>query len=126
MSKVLVVEDDFNIADLVKTILEEDGYTVITVPSAEKAKETIAIEQPALALIDMVLPGQGGMDLILELHEAWPDLGIILTSGKIDVTKSSVKILARQFGVRSVLPKPFTIEELLSTVREADGKNTPT
>lgn len=119
MNKILVVEDDPSISELVQIVLEEEGFTVIIAPSAEKAKEIIEAEKPQIAMIDMILPGQGGMDLILDLHSTWPQLGIILTSGKIDMNKATFKVLARQFGVQAILPKPFTIEELLATVREA-------
>ena len=119
MKKILVVEDDLSVSELVKDILEDDGYTVLNIASAEKAAAIIETEKPTLALIDMVLPGQGGMDLILDLHESNPNLGIILTSGKIDMNKSTFKVLAHQFGVIGILPKPFTVEELLSTVRNA-------
>jgi len=126
MTKILVVEDDFSVSELVKTVLEEEGYSVITAPSAERAKEIIDDEKPALAMIDIILPGQGGMDLILDLHASWPNLGIILTSGKIDMNKSTFKVLAHQFGVIAILPKPFTIDELLETVKEAAGSLAPT
>lgn len=126
MSKIIVVEDDISVSELIQTVLEEDGYTVVTALSAEKAKEVITAENPDIAMIDMILPGQGGMELILELHSAWPNLAIILTSGKIDMNKSTFKVLAHQFGVVSILPKPFTIEELLSTVREVSGVSIPT
>lgn len=126
MTKILVVEDDFSVSELVKTVLEEEGYSVITAPSAERAKEIIDAEKPALAMIDIILPGQGGMDLILDLHASWPNLGIILTSGKIDMNKSTFKVLAHQFGVIAILPKPFTIDELLETVKEAAGSLAPT
>jgi len=119
MSKILVVEDDASVSELVKTVLEGENYTVSTAASAEKAKDLISSENPDLAMIDIILPGQGGMDLILDLHASNPDLGIILTSGKIDMTMSTFKVLAHQFGVISILPKPFTVEELLSTVNEA-------
>jgi DNA-binding response OmpR family regulator len=124
MTKILVVEDDASLSELVKTVLEDEGYYVTTAPSAEAAKKQISEEKPDLALIDIILPGQGGMDLILDLHQCCPDLGIILTSGKIDMTKTTFQVLAHQFGVLSILPKPFTIEELLNTVTEAlAGKN---
>lgn len=125
MIKILVVEDDTSVSDLVKTVLEDEGYEVITAPSAEIAKELIHSENPDLAIIDIMLPGQGGMDLILDLHATSPQLGIILTSGKIDMNKSTFKVLAHQFGVISILPKPFTIDELLLTVKEAAGLTLP-
>jgi len=65
------------------------------------------------------------MDLILDLHATSPKLGIILTSGKIDMNKSTFKVLAHQFGVISILPKPFTIDELLLTVKEAASLTIP-
>lgn len=123
MTKILVVEDDASVSELVKTVLEEEGYEIIIAPSAEKAKPIIATEKPNLAMIDIILPGQGGMDLILDIHSSSPDLGIILTSGKIDMNKSTFKVLAHQFGVIAILPKPFTVEELLTTVKDALAGN---
>ncbi len=125
MTTILVVEDDDSVSELVKIVLEEEGFSIRVAPNAERAKTIIAEENPALAIIDIILPGQGGMDLILELHAKCPELAIILTSGKIDMTKSTFKVLAHQFGVVSILPKPFTVEELLSTVNEALAGKSP-
>jgi DNA-binding NtrC family response regulator len=119
MTKILIVEDDASVSELVKSVLEDNGYEVVTVPDAEKAKIAISSGFPDLALVDIILPGQGGMDLILELHSTNPELKIIITSGKIDMTMSPFKVLAYQFGVLSILPKPFTIEELLDSVKKA-------
>lgn len=119
MKKILIVEDDASVSELVKAVLEDNGYEAHAVPTAEKAKESLDTEIPDLALVDIILPGQGGMDLILELHSTRPDLKIIITSGKIDMTMSPFKVLAHQFGVLSLLPKPFTVEELLDSVKKA-------
>jgi len=125
MNKILVVEDDDSVSELVSSVLRESGYEVLVASCAEEAKKRISTERPMLAIVDIILPGQGGMDLILELHSTSPTLGIILTSGKIDMNKSTFKVLAHQFGVLSILPKPFTIEELLATVTEAIEKIAP-
>lgn len=119
MSTILIVEDDESISDLMKTVLDGEGFRVITSPSAEGAKTLLQTEACDLAIIDIILPGQGGMDLILELHALCPNLAVILTSGKIDMNKATFKVLAHQFGVVSILPKPFTIEELLTSVHES-------
>lgn len=118
MQKILIVEDDLSLSEMVQELLEEEGYIVLAVPSAEQAKELIKTENISLALIDVMLPGQGGMDLILDLHASNPDLKIVITSGKIDMNKSTFKVLAHQFGVIAILPKPFTVEELLATIKE--------
>ena len=125
MTTILVVEDDDSVSELVKIVLEEEGYEILIAPNDVRAKALIAERNPILAIIDIILPGQGGMDLILDLHSTCPDLAIILTSGKIDMTKSTFKVLAHQFGVVSILPKPFTVEELLSTVTEALAGKSP-
>lgn len=119
MNTILVVEDDESVAELVQTVLEGEHFEVLIAPSAEAAKELIKLKPADLAIVDIILPGQGGMDLILELHSLCPNLAIIITSGKIDMSKSTFKVLAHQFGVVSILPKPFTIDELLATVRGA-------
>ncbi len=125
MAKILVVEDDESVSELVKSVLELEGYSVQTAPNADIAKKLIKETTPDLAMIDIILPGQGGMDLILELHTIRPQLGIVITSGKIDMTKSTFKVLAHQFGVVSILPKPFTVEELITTVKEALAGTSP-
>ncbi len=126
MYRILVVEDDISVSELIKTVLEERKYTVDTALSAEEAKEILAAHNPQLAIIDIILPGQGGMDLILDLHQRYPKLGIVLTSGKIDMTMTAFKTLARQFGVSGVLPKPFTVEELIKSVESAISELSPT
>lgn len=119
MANILVVEDDNSVSELIKKVLETENHTVEIAPSAENSKAVLKAGSFDLAIIDIILPGQGGMDLILEIHEQLPSLPIILTSGKIDMNNSTFKVLAHQFGVISVLPKPFTVDELISTVAEA-------
>lgn len=118
MANILVVEDDLSIAELVQTVLESEHHTVQIASSAENSRKILESGTFDLAIVDIILPGQGGMDLILDLHAQFPNLSIILTSGKIDMSKSTFKVLAHQFGVLSIMPKPFTVEELISTVNE--------
>lgn len=118
MANILVVEDDHSVAELIQTVLETEQHNVQLASSAENSKVILESGTFDLAIVDIILPGQGGMDLILDLHAKFPELAIILTSGKIDMSKSTFKVLAHQFGVISVLPKPFTVEELITTVKE--------
>ena len=126
MARILVVEDDHSIAELIQTVLESENHSVKLASSAENSKKILDSDVIDLAIIDIILSGQGGMDLILELHAKFPNLAIILTSGKIDMSKSTFKVLAHQFGVLSILPKPFTVEELIDTVNETlQGEKAP-
>ncbi len=119
MSRILIIEDDSSVAEMMVMTLQHDNHEVITLPSASGAAETISEQNIELAIVDIVLPGQGGMELVLDLHGKFPALPLILTSGKIDTSKETFRVLAKQFGVLSILAKPFTVEELLQSVKHA-------
>lgn len=122
MSRILIIEDDASVAEMMVMTLQHDNHEVITLPSAAGAAETISDQKIELAIVDIVLPGQGGMELVLDLHGKFPALPLILTSGKIDTSKETFRVLAKQFGVLSILAKPFTVEELLQSVKQALSK----
>ena len=117
MNKILIVDDDRSVAEMVRMALEENGYAVVTSPSAEDAKKAIATERPDIALIDIILPAKADGQ---PTRTALPRSQIIITSGKIDMNNQTFKVLAHQFGVMAILPKPFTIEELMTAVVDAE------
>ncbi|MEO8095124.1 MAG: response regulator [Pseudolysinimonas sp.] len=97
--RVLVVEDSEDQAELLRQNFERAGCLVTTVTTAEDAIESYRSEAPALAVIDLVLPGMGGRELALHLREELPQCKIVITS----VLDSS------EFpAADGILPKPFT------------------
>lgn len=112
--RVLVVEDDNHVRDLTVRIFEELGYRVEAVPRADLALERVTREPPVeLLFSDVVLPGgMSGFELGEQLQNSMPELPVIFVSG--------YPAEAEQGGKQyEVLQKPYTTEELASTVRQA-------
>ena len=113
--KVLLVEDDDNVAGLVEEMLEELGYDAVRAPNAVRALDTLET-QPAFDLVfsDMVMPGEmDGLALAEEIADRRPDLPIVLTTGYSNAAAS-----AAAKGIR-LLVKPYRIEALASELQTA-------
>lgn len=99
LSQVLVVEDSDDQAGLLRQYFERAGCTVRVVTTGEDALAASAAEQPHLAVIDLVLPGMGGWELISRFREVVPECVIVV---------SSVLDAADFPDADAILPKPFT------------------
>lgn len=113
--KVLVVDDEQVILDSAKKILGSD-LVVLTAPDAETASQMLASEAPDIVISDLVLPGASGMKLLEGALERDPGLIIILTTGFSTFENA---VAALKHGAFDFLPKPFTCDELLSSVARA-------
>ncbi len=118
--RVLVVDDEPQLASALKKMLERLGYRVETCTSGGEALEAIRhrSDEPPFDLVitDMTMPGISGKDLARELHRLYPGLPVILCTGfseKIDAEG------ARAAGCRAFLMKPVALRELAVAVREA-------
>ncbi len=113
---ILVVEDEEEILELTKRILEKHGYKVIT---ASDGKEAITLylqhkEEIKVVIIDVMMPVMDGSASIRELHKVNPEIKIIAISGLIEKNKlAEVADLANAF-----LSKPYTSKKLLQTIHE--------
>lgn len=121
-STILVIDDDENIAELARAILEKAGYLVETVGSAEAGIERLKHPKagvPAVMLLDGMLPGLDGGDLLREVakDESIPSVPTILMSDLIDL--ESTKVPSARVKIAGRLDKPFTAEKLLAMVAAA-------
>ncbi len=113
---ILVVEDEEELLDITKKILEKHGYKVIT---ANNGEEAIALysqhkEEIKVVLIDVMMPVMGGSASIQEIRKINPEVKIIAVSGLIEKDKlTEVADLTNAF-----LSKPYAIEKLLQTIHE--------
>ncbi len=114
--KILVVEDDVRIADIVRRTLSEAGYAVDVRHTAPAAVEAFEIETYDLVVLDLLLPGMphGGLDVCHRIR-AINDTTPILMLTAIDATRSKVELL--DAGADDYLVKPFRIIELRARVR---------
>jgi len=114
--RILVVEDEVEIRELVSTVLSENGYAV---SAAESANEALIVFQKTngeidILFSDVVLPGEDGIKLADRLASLKPSLPVLLTSGYMDEEKEWVITCEKGFRF---LHKPFSIAEMLRTVR---------
>lgn len=118
---ILVVEDDRNIVDLLRSNLLARGFSVIVSTTGADAIELLEREQPDLALVDLMLPRADGMELCRELR-ARSALGIIVVSAR---GGESDKVRALNLGADDYLIKPFGIEELLARIHATLRRSRP-
>jgi len=110
---ILIVETDDLIRELLERWLREAGYGVVAGPSGTPARE----EAPRLIIANISSP-RGAERRIRSLQAAHP-APVLVTSARFRRGLEASTNAARELGVRKVLPKPFTREELLAAVREA-------
>jgi DNA-binding response OmpR family regulator len=114
VDRVLVVDDDPRIRSFVGRALTGSGYTVTDAADGSTAFTKATRYRPDLVLLDLVMPGQGGMSLLGDLLRFDPTLNIIVLSALDDVP-SKVRCLG--LGAVDYLAKPFSVAELLARVQ---------
>ncbi len=112
-TKVLVVDDEPNIVNTVQAYLEKEGYTVYTAldgPSALKAAHAF---RPALVVLDIMLPGMDGLEVLRRLRQE-SDVYVLMLTAKAEETD---KIVGLSVGADDYLTKPFSPRELVARVK---------
>lgn len=112
--RVLVVDDEPSITDLISVILTENGYEVSIANAGKRGLKQFESVEPDLAITDIVMPDMEGIKLITALVKKKKDIPVIVMSGNI-ISRKFLKT-ARLFGAKAALTKPFTIQELTETI----------
>ncbi|HVB37535.1 MAG TPA: response regulator [Vicinamibacterales bacterium] len=115
---IVLVEDEDSVRELVREILQREGYVVLAAETAEQALAVIGGHSGRLDLLltDVVMPGMSGIALAERLRESHPDLGALYMSGYVDQSLADAGDPSR---ATRFLQKPFTLEALLRSVRGA-------
>ncbi len=116
---ILVADDDRIVLESCRRILEAEGHTVFLTTNAVEALEAMEECNAHLLLVDVIMPEYNGMYLIGKVRKSRPDLPILVMSGYPTPETISSGISA---GGTHFLSKPFTPDELLTSVRKALGK----
>ncbi|MEW8957219.1 response regulator transcription factor [Clostridium sp.] len=114
-SKVLVVEDEIAINDILSSALKTEGYIVRSAFSSKEAKALLETFKPNLALLDINLPGENGFELCKFINST-KYIPVIMLTARDDVID---KILGLELGADDYITKPFHIKEVLARVRAA-------
>ncbi len=112
-AKVLIVDDDSGVRDLLVVVLE-DYYEVSQADSSATLQKCFAQDQPDVVLLDVQLPDSSGMDLLPQIKKSWPDTEVILLSGHGTITMA---VEAGKRGAYNFLSKPFENEKLLADIK---------
>jgi len=117
MGKVLVVEDDENVRSLVTRTLEQSGFNVIEAEDGDSALSICRAENEEieLVIIDLVLPGMYGVELLNKIKELCTDIKVLFISGYIDEELREKELLIRAYPF---LKKPFTLVELVNEINK--------
>ncbi|MBM7615060.1 response regulator transcription factor [Alkaliphilus hydrothermalis] len=113
MKKIFVVEDEFNIRDLIKKYLEKEGYSVTTFQDGSTILQEIKRLKPDLVVLDIMLPGMDGLEICKEIRKD-SNIPIIFVSAR---DEEFDRILGLEIGGDDYLSKPFSPRELVARVK---------
>ncbi len=114
MARILVVEDEDNIGEVIEINLKMAGHSVVRVPSAEQAKNLVDTDNDFdIAMLDIMLPGMNGISLCEYIRRNNDSIGIIMLSAK---SQEQDKIMSLSVGADDYVTKPFGVGELLARV----------
>lgn len=112
-TKILLIDDDANICDLIKIYLENEGYEVKVAMDGAEGLNYFKIYEPDLVLLDIMLPKKDGWQVCREIREQ-SSKPIIFVTGKSEVFD---KVLGLELGADDFIVKPFNIKELSARVK---------
>jgi comEA protein len=111
--KVLIIEDEQNINNLLDTLMQANGYQTIIATSCGSGLMMYASHRPDIVILDLGLPDKDGVEIIQKIR-SWSNMPIIVISAR---TEDSDKIGALDAGADDYLTKPFSVDELLARLR---------
>lgn len=112
-TKILVIEDEKNINDILTTALKSEGYIVKSAFTGKEAREIISTHNPNLVLLDINLPDVSGFDLCKYINQNY-SIPIIILTARVDIFD---KVLGLEIGADDYITKPFHIKEVLTRVK---------
>ena len=119
--KILVVDDDKRLRDLLQRYLGEQGFVVRTAENAETMDKLLTREAFDLLVLDLMLPGEDGLSICRRLRSAEPQQAIIMLTAKGDEID---RIVGLEMGADDYLPKPFNPRELVARIQAVMRRRT--
>jgi DNA-binding response OmpR family regulator len=118
MARILVIDDDPQVQDMLKQFLERAGYEVGVAPDGNAGLILHRAHPADLIITDIVMPGKEGLETIMECRRDFPAVRIIAISGGGKIGPHDYLNTARAMGAQRTFSKPFDLQELLAAVRE--------
>jgi len=113
MKKALIVDDDPNISELLRLYFDKDGFAVVSCLNGDKAYDTFIQSSPDVIILDLMLPGKDGYDIMREIRKV-SDVPILMLTARGDTLD---KVVGLELGADDYIQKPFEPKELLARVK---------
>ena len=113
MARILVVDDEPHIVDVVSAYLVREGYEVTTASDGDAALERVAAGRPDLVVLDVMLPKRSGFDVLRELRAAGPSPAVIMLTARDELVD---RVAGLEVGADDYVAKPFEPRELVARV----------
>lgn len=121
IKKAMIVDDDPNISELLRLYFDKDGFAVITCLDGDRAFDTFVQSRPDVVILDLMLPGKDGYDVLREIRRV-SEVPVIMLTARGDTLD---KVVGLELGADDYVKKPFEPKELLARVkavlRRTDG-----
>lgn len=117
--KILVIDDESDIGEMTKLLLERAGHEVACTTDGRTASKLIDEKHYEVVITDMLMPDRDGLEVIADLRRKHPTVRLIAASGGGRISSDSYLQIARRSGAHALLPKPFTLKELLASLETA-------
>ena len=116
MKRILIIDDEQIVLEVLRKILEREGYEVVTAFNGAEGIELFRQKPCDLVITDMVMPEKDGLQTILDLRKETPDLAIIAMSGGGTISKERYLAVAGYLDGIITITKPFSLESITGAV----------
>lgn len=121
MTKILVIDDDSAVREVIVMALQDAGYTIDEASDGREGVSRFKASRPDLVITDIIMPDKEGIEVIRDLKALAPDVRIIAMSGGGRTGNMDFLNIATEFGATHILPKPFRLQEMLKVVTQVLG-----
>lgn len=118
MPGILLVEDNQDVKEMLKKLLEKNGYSVMVASNGREALAKFKSVLTQVVVTDVIMPEEDGIGLIVELKKQKPDIKIIAISGGGKVGPTNYLNIAETLGADAVFAKPFNMNDFIAKVKE--------
>jgi two-component system nitrogen regulation response regulator NtrX len=120
LANILVIDDEPGIRTVLRDIFEDEHYSVFDAGDGIQGLEMLLEETIHLVVLDVWLPGMGGIDVLKKIKEDFPDIEVIIISGHANI---DLAVKAVKFGAFDFLEKPLSLDKILTLARNAIAMN---
>ena len=117
MARILIIDDEETVRNVLRRMLESAGYEVVEASDGEAGMQEYHQNPADIVIVDMFMPVKSGLEVIQELKRDVPDVKIIAVSGFGVREEPDMVSLALKYGALHAFEKPFTLEQMLNTVK---------